>query len=106
MRFPAYLRRLSTILILCLVVALSWVSLASNAKTFRSTTPASAKLRANIFVIVIAVYVLLAIVLFNLILKINSIGAGTNHNQCMTPPCIEYDFSIVNRHVNRHVNRY
>ena len=46
-----------TAILTLLVVALSWVSLASNAKTFRKTSPASAQRKANTFVGVMAGYV-------------------------------------------------
>jgi hypothetical protein len=39
-----------TAILTLLVVALSWVSLASNAKTFRKTSPASAQRKAKVFV--------------------------------------------------------
>ena len=43
-----------TAILTLLVVALSWVSLASNAKTFRKTSPASAQRKAKVFVGVMA----------------------------------------------------
>ena len=43
-----------TAILTLLVVALSWVSLASNAKTFRKTSPASAQRKAKVFVGVVA----------------------------------------------------
>ena len=73
---------LLTILVL-LGVSISWAQVVGNVKAFRSMTPASVKRRARIFVGTVAAFMFLTTLLFNVVLRNDTLSAGCTLVACL-----------------------